>query len=100
MQIVKSAYKTSAHLINDNHLLKYIQQQLPCKFRFKSGKIIYGIIWESYDEEKRQAEYFFASVAECISKEDKLNNIDFCRKYMQRINIEDVIGAEILRIAA
>ena len=81
-------------------ILEYIQQHIPCKFRTKSGKVIYGIILERYDDEKRENEYFFTSIGETISKGKFLSDIQYCRKHTQSVKLEDIIFAEELRLVA
>lgn len=58
----------------------------PCRFKLKSGKEIFGVIWESPRGAKT---YFFASLSERFHV--RAGNIGMM------IQLEDVVGAELLR---
>lgn len=100
MQLTPSFPAYHNAFIKTDYILEFISQQLACKFRFKSGKIIYGIILECYDDEKRQTEYFFTTVAESKTNKNRFNNIQYCRQYAQPVNLEEIVHAEMLRLAA
>jgi len=64
----------------------------PCKFKLKSGKEVYGVLWEEKDKE-----HFFASPVEYLeylkSKKDTQKIDD---RYITRVNINEFISAEKL----
>ena len=60
----------------------------PCRFRLKSGKEVYGVIWEKAQPGK--ASYYFASLSERYNHNLRNNSIGIM------IDIEDVIGSELL----
>ena len=99
MHFIQSNF-TNENTFQPNYIKEYINQELPCQFKLKSGKVIYGIILKRDDDESRKTEYYFVSVANHLSKQEKLCAIDYCRKYAQRITIEEIIFAEILRLVA
>ena len=43
----------------------------PCRFRLKSGKEIYGVIWEWMKENSNKAEYAFASNGAVVNYQKK-----------------------------
>jgi hypothetical protein len=63
----------------------------PCRFRLKSGKEVFGVIWEK--PQPGQNSYYFASLSERFSAQGgrhRTNGIGMM------INLEDVVGAELL----
>ncbi len=58
----------------------------PCRFRLKSGKEVFGVIWEK--PQPGQNSYYFASLSERFNRRG--NSIGMM------INLEDVVGAELL----
>ncbi len=59
----------------------------PCRFRLKSGKEVFGVIWEK--PQPGQNSYYFASLGERFNR-SRGNSIGMM------INLEDVVGAELL----
>lgn len=67
---------------------KYYEQR-PCKFIFRNGKKVFGVIWES--KAVKNSIYYFASNGEFKKKqqdEQSLNGFE--------IRLDDVIHAELL----
>jgi hypothetical protein len=60
----------------------------PCRFRMKSGKEVFGVIWEK--PQSGNTSYYFASLSERYNRSQRNNSIGMM------INIEDVVGAELL----
>jgi hypothetical protein len=61
----------------------------PCRFRLKSGKEVYGVIWEK--AQPGNTSYYFASLSERYNRTRRNTSIGMM------IDIEDVVGAELLR---
>lgn len=61
---------------------------LPCRFRLKSGKEVFGVIWEKPQPEN--VSYYFASLSERYNRNQRNSSIGMM------INLDDVIGAELL----
>ncbi len=91
---------TKASVLQPSYIKEYINRELPCQFKLKSGKVIYGIILKREDIENRKTEYYFVSVADHLSKQERLNDINYCRKYAQIIRIEEIVFAETLKLVA
>ena len=60
----------------------------PCRFRMKSGKEVFGVIWEK--PQPGNISYYFASLSERFNRNMRSNSIGMM------IDIEDVVGAELL----
>lgn len=60
----------------------------PCRFKMKSGKEVFGVIWES---PRGTENFFFATLSE--RNNPRQNGIGIL------INLEDVVGAELLQDA-
>lgn len=60
----------------------------PCRFRMKSGKEVFGVIWEK--PQMGDVSFYFASLSERYSGTKRNSSIGMM------INIEDVVGAELL----
>jgi hypothetical protein len=58
----------------------------PCRFKLKSGKEVYGVIWEN---PRGTQNYFFASLSERNTTHNSAIGI--------LIQLDDVVGAELLR---
>lgn len=77
--------------------LHYKEQ--PCRFKLKSGKEVYGVIWEERHDD--ETEYLFASSSahnnykssENGRKQESANSIIY------KLSLEDVIYAEPLLLA-
>lgn len=67
-------------------------EQKPCKFILRSGKQIFGIVWE--DNFNNSKKYFFSSAVEYMKA--KLKSREELKKTAYPISIEDVIHAELL----
>ncbi len=59
----------------------------PCRFKLKSGKEVYGVIWENPAEQ--EPVYFFATLGERFDARNKKN-------VWATIDLEDVVGAELI----
>jgi hypothetical protein len=68
----------------------------PCRFRLKSGKEIYGVIWEWMKENSNKAEYYFASngVVMNFKKQSGNYNITPEPTLGTYIQLDDIIYAE------
>ena len=61
----------------------------PCRFKLKSGKMVYGVIW-AYDDE-----LIFTSV-ESYKNLNKAQIEDDARSKFTYISKEDIIGVEVI----
>ncbi|GAB4131054.1 MAG: hypothetical protein Fur0041_00990 [Bacteroidia bacterium] len=61
----------------------------PCRIRLKSGREVYGVIREKINDNKE--EYYFSSLRERYGKTANSDN-----NLGMMINLDDVVGAEIL----
>lgn len=61
---------------------------LPCRFKLKSGKEVYGVIWEKPQPEG--SSYYFASLSERFNRNYRNSSIGMM------IQLEDVVGAELI----
>jgi hypothetical protein len=70
----------------------------PCRLKLKSGKEVFGVVWEE-DSAHNKTDYYFASSDEfsAYKKAKEENNIDACNRLRMAINIDDVVGAEALK---
>ena len=59
----------------------------PCRFKLKSGKEFFGVIWES--AENGAATYFFSTVGERFDPR-KVNNFGV------PVLLDDIVGAELI----
>ena len=60
----------------------------PCRFRMKSGKEVFGVIWEK--AQPGNTSYYFASLSERYNRRQRNSSIGMM------IDIDDVVGAELL----
>jgi hypothetical protein len=60
----------------------------PCRFRLKSGKEVFGVIWEK--PQPGNTSYYFASLSERYNRSQRNSSIGMM------INLDEVIGAELL----
>jgi len=72
----------------ENSKFKYFENR-PCKFVLKSGKIVFGVIWEEINK-GCNSEYFFTSNGEFKKKRENLSSNAY------NINLDDLIHAELL----
>jgi hypothetical protein len=63
--------------------------QRPCKFVFRNGKKVFGVIWET--TRHKNASYFFTSNKEFEKNKAKPKNL-----VGLPVNLEDIIHAELL----
>lgn len=70
--------------------LNYILNQY-CKFRLKSGKEVFGVIWKVSGPEGEK--YVFSSVSD---HQTYLKTKDFSQIHLLYVNPDDFIGAEKL----
>jgi hypothetical protein len=61
----------------------------PCRFRLKSGKEVFGVIWEK--PQPGGASFYFASLSERFNRNIRNTSIGMM------IDIDDIVGAELLR---
>jgi hypothetical protein len=75
-------------------ILTYGEQ--PCKFRLRSGKEVFGVIWETMKQD-RVVHYFASAVERMRYKKAEANNdIEACRNLITEVNIEEIVSAEPL----
>ena len=75
-------------------ILTYNEQH--CKFRLKSGKEVFGIIWETMKQDT-VVHYFSSAVARIRYKNaEALNDVETCKNLVTEVNIEEIISAEPL----
>lgn len=67
---------------------KYFEKR-PCKFVLRSGKTVFGVIWEELNKECNP-KYFFTSNSDFVKRQQ--NAI----KNAYVINLDDLIHAELL----
>ena len=72
--------------------LKYYENK-PCKFILKSGKQVFGIVFT--ERESNSPQYFFTSAVNYMKLQMK-NNEESIRKFIYPINIDDLVGAELI----
>ncbi|CAG0971600.1 MAG: hypothetical protein HND27_07425 [Bacteroidetes bacterium] len=66
-----------------------------CIFKLKTGKEVFGVIWEVFSGNKTS--YFFASAREHeILKQTNADNEELLFKMGQPIKLEDIINAKSL----
>jgi hypothetical protein len=61
----------------------------PCRFKLKTGKEVFGVIWEN--PQSGTNSYYFASLSERFNR-----NYRGSKSVGMMIDIEDVVGAELL----
>lgn len=59
----------------------------PCRFKLKSGKEVYGVIWENPTD--GIPVYFFATLSERFDSRNKGN-------FGVAIDLDDIVGAELI----
>jgi hypothetical protein len=60
----------------------------PCRIRLKTGKEVFGVIWEK--SQPGGSCYYFASLSERFNRNMRSNTIGMM------INLDEVVGAELL----
>ncbi len=63
-----------------------------CKFVLRSGKQVFGIVWEEQNAQTKK--YFFSSVYQYMKA--KLKNSEGLKNFAHPISIDDVIHAELM----
>lgn len=80
--------------MNRIDILTYGEQ--PCKFRLKSGKEVFGVIWETMKQDT-VVHYFASAVSRMrYKKAEAVNDIETCNKLITEVNIEEIVSAEPL----
>lgn len=59
----------------------------PCRFKLKSGKEVFGVIWENRAD--NNPGYFFATLSERFDSRNKTN-------FGVAIDLDDIVGAELI----
>jgi hypothetical protein len=59
----------------------------PCRFKLKSGKEFFGVIWEN--ESDGETSYYFATMGERFQVHQSNN-------FGVRVDLEDIVGAEMI----
>lgn len=69
---------------------------IPCRFVLKSGKEVFGVIWESNNGLK--GEHYFASSGEYLLFKDaeRENDVKACEKIRSKVNVEEFVSAEYI----
>lgn len=80
--------------MNRADILTY--EERPCKFRMKSGKEVFGVIWETMKQD-RVVHYFASAVERMRYKKASANNdIETCNQFITEVNIDEIVSAEPL----
>lgn len=59
----------------------------PCRFKLKSGKEVFGVIWENPGEPNPK--YFFATLSERFDARNKTS-------FGVNVELDDIVGAELI----
>lgn len=75
-------------------ILTYGEQ--PCKFRLRSGKEVFGVIWETMKQDT--VVHYFASAVERMryKKAEANNDVEACKNLITEVNIDEIVSAEPL----
>ena len=57
----------------------------PCRFKLKSGKEVFGVIWEK--AQPGENSYYFATLSERYNRSNSIGMV---------IRLDDIVGAELL----
>lgn len=76
--------------MNYSDFLHYKEQH--CRFKLKSGKEVYGVIWEEKHDD--EIEYLFASSS--VHSDYKTAKCPLPKEKLYKLSLEDVIYAEPL----
>lgn len=72
----------------------------PCRFKLKSGKEVFGVIWNMLKEDQEHVEYYFASNGDFMKFRQKRDHLS--QKSTPPVgcvvNLEDIIYAEYINI--
>ena len=75
-------------------LFTYNEQ--PCKFRLRSGKEVFGVIWET-SQRNSKVHYFSSAVGRTrYIKAEAMQDEETCKKLVTEVNIEEIVSAEPL----
>jgi len=68
----------------------------PCRFVLKSGKEVFGVIWEGNNGLK--GEHYFASSGEYLLFKDaeRENDMETCEKIKSKVDVEEFVSAEYI----
>ncbi|MBN8702998.1 MAG: hypothetical protein J0M08_08030 [Bacteroidetes bacterium] len=72
-------------------------KELPCRFKLKSGKEVYGVVWEQKNNE--EPEYYFASY-NTFSKIKSTSNLTGNNYSIYKVSLEDLGYAEPMALVA
>lgn len=76
----------------ENFNFKYYEKK-PCKFILRSGKEVFGIVWE--EDQENTKKYFFSSAVQYMKA--KLKSKEELIKLAHPISLDDLIYAELLQ---
>jgi hypothetical protein len=78
-----------------NEFLSY--NDTPCKFKFRGGKEVFGVIWENKFGDELM--YFFATAAERIRYKiaEQINDRSECERLKIAVALEDLVHAKPLQ---
>ncbi|MEW6468636.1 MAG: hypothetical protein AB1458_06910 [Bacteroidota bacterium] len=67
-----------------------------CRFKLRSGKVVYGIIWQNADGNK--VEHYFASAVEREKyiRAEEIRDYETCQKIKTPVDIDEIVIAEPL----
>ena len=68
----------------------------PCRFILKSGKEVFGVIWENNKGLKK--EHYFASAGEytLFKKAERENDLETCKRIISRVDVDELVSAEYI----
>ncbi len=68
--------------------------ELPCRFKLRSGKEVFGVIWEAVKQD-RVVHYFSSAIGRIRYKNaERLNDIEACQKLVTEVNLDEIVFAE------
>jgi hypothetical protein len=76
--------------MNRSELANYYDQ--PCRFKLRTGKEIFGVIWEVW--KGSEVIYYFASAVERMRIKGSANTDDFLEKYTVKVLPEEIVLVE------
>jgi len=70
---------------------------IPCRFRLRSGKEVYGVVWQGGIG---AASHLFASLREYekYQEAEKDHDLNACKRLALRVDIDDFVHAESLEV--
>ena len=70
--------------------------ELPCRFKLRSGKEIFGVIWETVKQDK-VVHYFTSTIGRIRYKNaEQLNDFETCEQLKTEVNLEEIVFVEPL----